>query len=113
MMASRRRRKRYHQAAPPPTSGRRGDRPSAPVRGAGGTLLLFDWSGASHDDLALLRRAIDADWPVPYPKTAALMEATGAVLQNAGTARDARRRLAAVRVFLAADRVNLREAGRG
>jgi hypothetical protein len=76
-------------------------------------VLLFDWSRASRGDLALLRHAINADWPIPNPKAAALMEAMSAALANAVAAEEARRKIAVARVYLAADWANLRDYRRG
>ena len=76
-------------------------------------MLLFDWSRASRGDLALLRHAINADWPIPHPKAAALMGTMSAALASAVVAEEERRTIAVARVYLAADWANLRDYRRG
>jgi hypothetical protein len=66
-------------------------------------LLLSDWAHATRGDLALLRQAINAGWPVPPPRAAALMEAAFAHFEADSPTKSHRRVIALARVALAAD----------
>ncbi len=73
-------------------------------------MFLYDWSRASRGDLVLLRHAINAEWPITHANAAALMRAMGALLGTASATDEARRAIAVARVYLAAERANVREA---
>jgi hypothetical protein len=104
-MASRRTRKRQRRAQ----EAAGGDRNPADARGQGGGV---SWAGASRSDLALLRHAINADWPVPPHRRRPILADVLSLL--AGTS-DVRLTLGVARVVIAADQSNrraLEEAGR-
>jgi hypothetical protein len=62
------------------------------------------WSDASRSELALLRYAINHDWPVPYERRRPILEEIFELARFA----DARKAISAFRVFIAADWANLR-----
>jgi hypothetical protein len=70
-----------------------------------GGATAADWSQASLGDLALLARAIRAEWPVPFHRRRPILNGVFSILRDKSAS--AEMRIAAARAYIAADRKNV------
>jgi hypothetical protein len=100
---SRKRRKRNRRRLANEAAGRGGDRQKAQF--LWGWATAVDWSQASLGDLALLVRAIRAEWPVPFHRRLPILNGVFSILRDKSAS--AEMRIAAARAYIAADRKNV------
>jgi hypothetical protein len=108
-MAARKKRKRYRDMSTKALSG--GDRSASPTNsgGSGGSLpksphpISGLWCDPSTSELRLLRKAINADWPVPEERRRPIIEEIFPAIDG-----PPRLALAVTRVVIAAEAANLR-----
>jgi hypothetical protein len=104
-MPSRRKRKRERRLAASESrlqAGQRGDREATCQGGKGDPAGL--WTDASRSDLVLLRHAIREGWPVPEERRRPILDEVFPLLHS----QNPRVAIGVTRVFLDADRANLR-----
>ncbi len=104
-MPSRRKRKRGRRLAAGESqlpAGQPGDREATRQGGRGDTAGI--WENASRGDLVLLRHAIREDWPVPKERRRPILDEVFQLLHS----KNPRVAIGVARVFLEADRANLR-----